>query len=50
MKHGTMIYETPSVDMLEIHVEGTLASSLNYYDSTFSDATAGDDLEYESIW
>lgn len=50
MKLEAKIYETPSIKMLEIHVEGVLAASTNYSNSTFSDATAGEDLEYESIW
>lgn len=50
MKHEKNIYETPSINMLEIRAEGVLAASATFANPAFSDATAGDDLEYESIW
>jgi hypothetical protein len=48
MKYEQLTYETPSIEMMEMHVEGVIAASLT--ESNFFDATPGDDLDYESIW
>lgn len=50
MKHEKKTYEVPSINMLEIHAEGVLASSTTFANPTFGDVAAGNDLDYESIW
>ena len=48
MKHEQLTYKTPSIEMMEMHVEGVIAASLT--ELKFFDATPGDDLDYVSIW
>lgn len=48
MKHEQLTYETPCIEMMEMHVEGVIAASLT--ESKFFGARPGDDLDYESIW
>ena len=50
MKHEKNTYETPSSSMLAFQTEGVLAASTIFANPAFSDATPGDDLEFESIW